>query len=330
MRAVRFFGVGDVRVEDIELTKPNEQQALVNVIYGGICGSDLHIYREGMFVAKIPETMGHEFIGRVISAPYGSSLQKGDIVIGDPRVPCEKCPACQAGDYHRCAALGFIGEVSPGAFAEYLAIKPEKLIPMKNDIDMRQGALAEPLAVAVHACRSIISSKPKGVLVAGAGPIGLLIALLLKKQYRLPKIAVADIDEYRLQKAVLAGADETVRSIANTAGEYDCIVDAVGSPNVLNAALTAVSPGGSIYILAIYEKLPVFDINLVVGNELTLKGNNAYSFKDLQEAADIINCGNYDFSWLISRVLPVEQASEAFALLTAKEKKDLKILIDLQ
>lgn len=330
MKAVRFYGVGDVRVEDIEQVQPNARQALVKIIYGGVCGSDLHIYREGMFVEKIPETMGHEFIGRVVSVPAGSSLKKDDIVIGDPRVPCGVCQACRAGYGNRCASLGFIGEVSPGAFAEYLAIEPEKLIPLKKDVDTRQGALAEPLAVAVHACRNIAASHPEKALVAGAGPIGLLIASLLKKQYCLNKVAVADIDAMRLKKAISAGADETVLSIADTKGEYDCIVDAVGSPAVFSEALTAIAPGGSIYISAIYEKLPKFDVNCFVSNELTLKGNNAYHFEDLKEAAEIINCGKYDFSWLISRILPAEQAAEAFTLLTAKEKKDLKILIDMQ
>lgn len=330
MKAVRFYGVGDVRVEDIAPIQPTSQQALVKIIYGGICGSDLHIYRKGMFVKNIPETMGHEFIGRVVSVPEGSELHKGNIVIGDPRVPCYKCQACQVGDYNRCSELGFIGEVSPGAFAEYLAIEPKKLIRLCDDVDTRQGAVAEPLAVAVHACHNIAASHPNRVLVAGAGPIGLLIAYLLKLQYGIAKVAVADIDASRLQKAVLVGADEIVLSIADTTGEYDCIVDAVGSPSVFNTALAAIAPGGGLYISAIYEKLPIFEVNMFVNNELTLSGNNAYSFKDLEEAKEIINCGKYDFSWLVTSVLPVEQAAEAFALLTAKEKKDLKILIDFQ
>ncbi|MEL7648685.1 MAG: alcohol dehydrogenase catalytic domain-containing protein [Sedimentibacter sp.] len=330
MRAVRFYGVGDVRVEEIEKVKSTDKQALVKIIYGGICGSDLHIFREGMFVKNIPETMGHEFIGRVVKVPTGSDLNEGDIVIGDPRVPCGNCNACKSGEYNRCKDLGFIGEVSPGAFAEYLAIEPQKLIKIKHDVDTKRGALAEPLAVAVHACHNIVSSNPKRVLIAGAGPIGLLIAYLLKFQYGILKVAVTDIDEYRLKKAIQAGVDEVITSIENTNGEYDCIVDAVGLPNVLNTSLSAIAPGGCIYISAIYEKNPILDVNIIVGNELLIKGNNAYSFKDLEEAVEMINSGSYDFSWLISRIVHVDNAPNAFDLLTTREKKDLKILIDFQ
>lgn len=330
MKAVRFYGISDVRVEEIEMVKPDSQQALVKIIYGGICGSDLHIFREGMFVEKVPETMGHEFIGRVVSVPPGTALKSGDLVIGDPRVPCNQCLACRSGDYHRCEALGFIGEVSPGGFAEYLAIKPEKLIRFENQIDLKQGALAEPLAVAVHACRNICETSVNKVLIAGAGPIGLLIAFLLKKQYNIPEVTVADLDAYRLDKAKVAGADYTTEQISEIKSEYDCAVDAIGSPAVLNHILNSVKPGGKVYISAIYEKLPIVDINYIVGNELSIKGNNAYSFDDLKMAVNIIDDCQYDLSWIISRIIPIYDAPTGFEMLVSKNKQDLKILIDMQ
>lgn len=330
MRAVKFYGVGDVRAEQVEKAVPAPDQALVRVLYSGICGSDLHIYREGMFVAKMEEIMGHEFVGRVESVPAGSPLSPGGLVVGDPRVPCGQCLGCQAGDFHRCSSLGFIGEVSPGCFAEYLAIAPEKLIPLTPEVDPVQGALAEPLAVAVHACHRIRKCDSTNALIVGAGPIGLLIATLLINQYGLEDVAVADIDSFRLSKAREAGVTTTMASAKEAAGRYDCIVDAVGLEVTLAAALESVRPGGSIYVSAIYEKLPVVDINLLVGGELHLVGNNAYGFEDMKEAAAILNSGTMDFSWLVTRILPAEQAADAFRLLTAREKQDLKILLDFQ
>lgn len=198
MKAVKFYGVGDVRTVDTEAATPGGGQALIRVLYGGICGSDLHIYRKGMFVERLEETMGHEFVGRVCSAPAESGLSEGDLVVGDPRVPCGHCRACLEGDSHRCASLGFIGEVRPGCFAEYLALEPEKLIVLPKDTDLKQAALCEPLAVAIHACKEIMRADPQRVLVMGAGPIGLLIACLLKAQYRVAQVTVADLDEFRL------------------------------------------------------------------------------------------------------------------------------------
>lgn len=326
MLAVRFFGIEDVRVENIDRVSPSPGQALVKIIYGGICGSDLHIYRKGMFVESIPETMGHEFIGRIESAPTDSGFKPGDIVVGDPRVTCGQCQGCTTGNSQCCSRLGFIGEVSPGGFAEYLAIDPAKLIKLGDNVDTRQGALVEPLAVAVHACHFI--KRTEHALVIGAGPIGLLIAYLLKKQYGVAEVAVADIDPYRLELAKKAGADLLVGDLNEVSGKYDCIVDAVGLEKVLNTALEIAAVRGCIYVSAIYEEIPVCDINLVVGKELSIIGNNGYNFDDMKEAADLINSGQYDLSWLISRTVPAINAPEAFRALVEKNKKDSKILID--
>ncbi|MDO4582072.1 MAG: alcohol dehydrogenase catalytic domain-containing protein [Bacillota bacterium] len=328
MLAVRYYGIGDVRAEQIEQVRPEEGQALIKVIYGGICGSDLHIYRVGMFVEKVPETMGHEFVGEIVSAPAGSGLAAGDLVAGDPRVVCGQCAACLAGLSQSCASLGFIGEVRPGCFGEYVALEAEKLIKFSRKIDAKQAALAEPLAVAVHAARRIAAEKVDNALVVGAGPIGLLIAFLLKHEYHFAQIGVTDIDDYRLGLAEKAGADRTGKDIALLAGQYDVLIDAVGQPKVFHSMLESAKPAARIHVSAVYEHIPECDLNELVHKELALKGNNCYSFADLQEAVDILSAEKYDFSWLISRVLPAARAAEAFALLTAKEKQDMKILLD--
>ena len=330
MKAVKFYGVGDVRTEEIPPVVPEEGQALIRVLYGGICGSDLHIYRKGMFVEKLGETMGHEFVGQVISAPPSSGLEPGTLVVGDPRVPCGRCQACREGDTHRCASLGFIGEVRPGCFAQLLALESEKLIPLPPETDRKQAALCEPLAVAVHACRGIMTVNPKRVLVVGAGPIGLLITALLKQVYHVEEVVVSDLDQFRRKQAVLAQADRTAADMSQAGVGFDCAVDAVGREEALAGTLGAVRPGGAVFISAIYEHLPVVDINTMVSNEQSLRGNNAYSFTDLQEAARLIGGGEVQLGWLVTSVLPADQADEAFRRLTAREKRDLKILLDFQ
>jgi 2-desacetyl-2-hydroxyethyl bacteriochlorophyllide A dehydrogenase len=334
MRAVKFYGPGKVGLEDIPAPVPAASEALVKILYGGICGSDLHIFRQGMFVEKPGETMGHEFSGVVVSAPAASGLSPGDLVVGDPRVPCGTCAPCLAGDTHRCSSLGFIGEVSPGAFAEYLVIAPEKLIRLKRGTDPAQAALAEPLAVAVHACRRIAAvtgdgagGGSGGVLVLGAGPIGLLVVYVLKKVYAVKRVGVFEIDPFRLGKAREAGADTPGSALERVNGRYSCMVDAVGAETALNKAIGAVEAGGHVFISAIYEKTPQVDINTLVSGELTLAGNNAYGFGDLREAAALIESGAHDFRWLVTSVLPPEEAGRGFELLTGKEKRDLKILL---
>ena len=151
MLAARYHGIGQIRVEHLPQPECGPGQSLVKVVYAGICGSDLHIYRKGMFVSTIPEIMGHEFSGVVAQVGPGvTTLQPGDQVVGDPRVSCGTCPWCRTGAYNLCPALGFIGEVRPGCFAEYLVLEANKLIKIPAAVELRRAALVEPLAVALH------------------------------------------------------------------------------------------------------------------------------------------------------------------------------------
>ena len=148
MKAARYYGIQDVRYEEVEKPVCGPDEALIKVAYAGICGSDLHIYNKGMFIQNIPETMGHEFAG-VIEA-VGDQVKgfaPGDAVIANPMVPCMACESCRNGSYNTCEALGFIGEVRPGCFGEYIAIAQDTLIPVPAQADLKQVALAEPLPV---------------------------------------------------------------------------------------------------------------------------------------------------------------------------------------
>jgi 2-desacetyl-2-hydroxyethyl bacteriochlorophyllide A dehydrogenase len=327
MKAVKFYGPGKVGVAEIPAPEPSDGEALVKILYGGICGSDLHIFREGMFVEKTGETMGHEFVGTVVSSPRGSGFSPADLVVGDPRVPCGRCPACAAGDFHRCSSLGFIGEVSPGAFADYLVIAPERLIKAKSGVDPREAVLAEPLAVAIHACRRIVRRGEDNALVLGAGPIGLLLVYLLKQVHAVNRVGVFDIDGFRLTKAREAGADILLEDLSRGGKPFSCVIDAVGAEAVLNGAIKAAAPGAYMFVSAIYEKPLRVDINTLVSKEITLAGNNAYGFEDLQEGVAMIGSGNHTLRWLVTSILPAGEAARAFTLLTRGEKRDLKILL---
>ena len=326
MKAVRNYGIRDVRFEEIEQVIPNPEEALIKVDYAGICGSDLHIYREGMFVEELPQTMGHEFVGHVVSAPEGSGFAAGDPVTGDPRIVCGKCRACQDGATPRCENLVFIGEARPGCFAEYVALPPEKLILLKEPADLKQAALIEPLAVAVHACKRMDAREDENALVVGGGPIGLLIAAILNGVYHLKNVAVADIDEYRQSVAKAAGLTRVGADLTAFAPEADIIVDAAGSGRALDLMIQHAKHGSRIYISAIYEKLPAVDLNTAVSKEMKLVGSNNYDRADLEEAAKLITEEGMDLSWIISSVLAPEQAAEGFERLAGTVKRDMKIL----
>ena len=181
MKALRWYGIHDVRTEEIDKPAPARGEVLIRVLYAGICGSDLHIYNKAMFIQNIPETMGHEFFGIVEDVSQAdqpgrkSGFKEGDLVIANPMMTCGECDSCRRGDFNTCEALGFIGEVRQGCFAKYICLPEDRLIHVPKYVDkyadMEKMALAEPLAVAVNVCnRAGLSACLK---IPGSGADGL-------------------------------------------------------------------------------------------------------------------------------------------------------------
>lgn len=326
MKAVRNYGIKDIRVEDIPRPQAKEGQALIRILYSGICGSDLHIYSKGMFITYTPETMGHEFVGEIVEAK-GGDFEAGQLVVGDPRIPCLKCAACAAKAYHRCPALAFIGEVSQGCFSEYLALPWDKLIRLNKIDKLEYGALVEPLAVAYHLCRKAAFGPGDKVAVFGCGPIGLLTILLAKKVFGAEMVTAVDIADTRLEKAKQAGADYQVKSLESAPlKEYAKAVEAAGAGLTFQAALECLAPGGLLAMVGIFENPVHLDPNSLIGKELRLIGCNTYTRRDLERAAEIVGANQLDLSFIISRIINFDQAGEAFEALTRRDKADLKIL----
>jgi threonine dehydrogenase-like Zn-dependent dehydrogenase len=325
MKAVRYHGIKDLRIDQIEIPTPTDDEVLIKVLYAGICGSDFHIYRKGMFVVHVPETMGHEVVGIIEGVGAGvEGFGLGDLVAVDPRVSCGKCPSCLKGAEHTCDALGFIGEVSQGGFAEYLTVKQEKLLKAKPGTDRRQLALIEPFAVALHVCARGGLTAEDSLAVVGAGPIGLLTILIAKRVFHVKNITAIDLSEMRLKLAELAGADHTSRSL-DVPMAYNKVVEAAGSPVTLMGALDLVGAGGTLLIAGLFENLVPLDPNLVVTKEITVKGSSVYTRSELEMAVKLIEDRAVDVDFLISKEVGLEQAMEVFKLLDT-DKSMAKIL----
>lgn len=328
MKAVRYYGPGDIRAEEIPQPIPNENQALIKILYSGICGSDLHIYRLGMFMTYSPETLGHEFIGKIVQAPADSSFERGDIVTGNPGVYCGECEFCRKQDFLHCENLTFIGEVCPGCDAEYMVLDINKLVKFKNDVDVKQAAVVEPLTVAHHACKIIKEHLQNNVAVFGCGPIGLLIGYLLKHMYNIAEITMLDTNGYRRKAAEKAGFTEVYSFPQEAENQsFSTIIDTTGSPAALAAEIQSLKPQGSLVVVSVFENLPTLDINALVSKEIKIIGSNAYNFEDMRETVKIIESGKYDFSWLISKIVSWEDAPEVFAELSSTPH-NLKVLFD--
>lgn len=328
MLAARYYGIQDIRVEDIPKPECLPGKVLVRVSYAGICGSDLHIYRKGMFVVTVPQTMGHEFCGIVEEVGEGvQGFKVGDHVIADPRVTCGKCQWCQEGAYNLCPELSFIGEICPGSYAEYILMDAEKLIPVPAELDMRRAALVEPMAVALHVIDQGKITENDSVGVIGVGPIGLL-TIVAARGVGVKNITAVDISPARLEIAQKVGASTILTSVPEDSTKaVDVVVEAAGREVTLSDAFKWLKPKGRLVMPALYEEPVTIDPNDVVCKELVLTGVNCYNTLDLQKAIDfLLNC-SADVEQVITHVLPLSSVNEAFSMLTTAGSKTAKILL---
>jgi len=328
MKAVRYYGKQDVRVEEIDRPQLEPDEVMVKVSYAGICGSDLHIYRKGMFIVNIPETMGHELVG--IVEKTGQNVQGfkvGDIVVADPRVPCGECSSCKKESYNTCQALGFIGEVSQGCFAEYIAVKQTKLLKVPDTDLIRQVALAEPLAVALHIGGIADFAEEDDIAVVGVGPIGLLTIVVARTLYKVKNITAIDVSAERLKLATKAGATAAWNSFDGQPGkEFGKIIEAAGAEITLNKSLDLLAVHGSLYVVSIFENNITIDPNVIVNKEIRVVGCNVYTTEELQKAAELIATRQVDVDFLITNEFSLDEGKKAFELLNSADKTVAKVL----
>ena len=298
MKAARFHGPGDIRIDEVPEPTPGPGQVQVAVDWCGICGTDLHEFLEGpIFIppkgsphpitgAELPVVMGHEFAG-VVSA-VGSEVrgvEEGDRVAVEPYYVCGECVACAAGRYNICRKLGFIGlSGQDGGFAEKCVVDSRWVHPL-GELPTDIGALVEPLAVGYHAAR--LSGLPAGgtAAVFGAGPIGLVTTAALKA-CGAGQVIVVEPAAARKQKAPAAGADavldptetdvpEAIRDLTGGAGA-DVTFECAGIDQVLASAIASVRPGGTVVNVAIWGHEASVAVNQLVFSEVSVIGSLAY------------------------------------------------------
>lgn len=328
MRAARYHGIRDLRIEALARPDVGPDDVLVRVAYAGICGSDLHVFGKGMFGIVPPMTMGHEFSGVVETAGESvRGLRPGDHVVGDPRLGCERCEWCERGEYHLCAELAFVGEAIPGSYAEYIVLPERRLVPVPASLDLQLAALVEPMAVAVHAVNAVTRPGQQSAGIIGAGPVGLLtlIVVLATSGWHL---RVAETIASRRELASALGAHEVFED-ADAAGERwaDVVFEAAGRPSTLAAGVRWLRPGGRLALIGIYEDPVTFDPTDVVVKEGGLVGVSAYGRQDLVDAAILLETHAATARRVISDVLPLERAAEGLEM-SGSGAANGKVLLD--
>lgn len=347
MKAARWYGAKDIRVEDVnEPEAMGEKDVKIKVKWCGLCGSDLHEYLDGpIFIPadaphplsgeQAPIVMGHEFAGEVVETGAGvSRVQVGDRVAVEPILSCGECPACRQNKYNLCEKVGFHGLAGGGGgFSEYTVVSEHMAHAMPEELSYEQGAFVEPAAVALHAVRQSALRAGDKAAVFGTGPIGLLVIEALKAAGASAIYAV-EISDIRKKKAENLGAIVIDPSEADAAAELqrlsgggvDVAFEVTGVPKVLPQAINSTSFGGETVIVSIWEKEAGIQPNTILLKERKVTGIIAY--RHIYPAVmDLMKQGYFQAEQFVTQKIPLEDVvTDGFEAL-AKEKSQIKILV---
>lgn len=326
MRAVRLYGIGDLRIETVsEPASPAGSDVLIKIFAAGICGSDLHNFKTGQWLSRSPSTPGHELTGEVMAVgPDARKFKPGDRVVADSRVACGTCPACQRGSPNLCQKLGFVGEVCDGGFAEMTVLPESIVLPVDRALPPAVAAMAEPLAVALHAVNRLAPERGEPILIAGAGPIGGLVALTLAREGHRP-LYIVDRNEarQRLVAEVTGAAAATLEDAPSTR----FAVDATGSAAVAASLAARSASGARIVFVGIFHEKLTIDPNLIVEREIDLIGCGAFA-GELPLAVARLPTYAPDLARYVEGPIGLAQIPKAYQDLIAGKATKLKTIID--
>lgn len=318
MKAAVLYGDRDMRVIDVPRATAGDDGVLIRVDTVGVCGTDLHTYKKGMFKEmSLPRgegiLFGHEFAGEVVSIAPGANIEgiaKGDRVMG----------------------------MALGAYAEFCAVSPiigDKPLVLKlpENVSYEEAATVEPLVVSLVAVKRANLQGGERVLITGAGMIGLGCVQVIRALHPECEIIVSDVADKRLAMAREFGASRTINAMeedvvadmkalageefvlygSTTSGNIDVAIEASGLAQPLNQALEVVKPlTGRLIGVALYEDQPAIDVNQIVSKNLTVIGTLGYTEEDMRDALDLIASGQVDRKPLITHRYALTEAAEAF------------------
>jgi len=341
MRAAIFRGVEDVSVGDVDEPVISRDGIIIDVHACGICGTDVHGFASGLLLEP-GQVMGHEFAGEVTAV--GEDVT--DIVVGErvaamPLVPCWSCPECVAGRVELCAQAfnPGIGFGLPGALAERVHVPTAKVgrtvFRLPADVGYEEGALLEPLAVAVHAAERAPRSASDVVVILGLGPIGQLIGRVLLGTGASRVVGVERSPTRRAcaERAGIETVDGTpgiAESVASVLGDtpVDIAFEAAGPPSFPNEAVGLVRKGGTVVIVSTYEAPALVDVASFAVTQKTVTSTSAYRSEDYTRAIALVRDGLVVPGEIVTGRESIGDIASVLSNLV-RPGEDIKILINL-
>jgi L-iditol 2-dehydrogenase len=337
MRALHLSAPRQLEVVDVPDPVPQHNEALIRLECGGICGSDVSVYRGDHPFRKPPVVLGHEVAGEVVSVGRDlAGISVGDRVAVEPQIVCGHCHQCLSGRPNLCRNKKVVGVHWPGMFSEYIAAPQDVLYPLAPSTTFEQGALIEPSAVAVRAVRLANIGPASSVAVLGVGAIGSLVVRVCAAAGASDLLAT-DVRDYNLERlkdvahctTVNVRTTEVDRRQSSGNRGFDAVVVATGSRSSLSDALALVKPGGTVVVVALYNALVDLDPNQIVTQEICVQGALTYTSGDFRAAASLINNGIVDVESLVSHRFELGDGPELFRRIDEGSWDHSKVILSL-
>lgn len=310
MKTIVIHKPGEVELIETEMPIVKEGEALLKVLYGGICGSDLGTYRGTFAYADYPRIPGHEFSAQIIKiGDNDKGLKEGMIVTCNPYFNCETCYCCERGLLNCCESNETMGAQRDGAFSEYITMPIERIYDGKG-LNPKQLALIEPFCISYHGVSRANIKQGDKVLVVGAGTIGVLAAISAKAKGG--EVYIADVAEEKLQYACdtfgLAGMIknegeesflEKVHTITGKQHGFDVCIEAVGLPSTFQNCIDAAAFGGRVVLIGVGKTNLDFNFTMIQKKELNIFGSRNALKKDFLELIDLVKSGEVDLEKIV-------------------------------
>jgi L-iditol 2-dehydrogenase len=321
MRVAVLNRPGQLELQERPVPEPAPGHVLVAVRSVGVCGSDVHYFQHGRigdFVVRDPLVLGHEVSGRVVAAGPGVDPGRvGRRVAIEPGASCGRCPQCRAGRYNLCPDMRFFATPPvDGAFGEYVLVRADLAFDLPDRVSDNAAALLEPLSVGIWANGKAGIAPGGSVLIAGAGPIGLVTAQVARAR-GATTIVVSDIAAHRLPAAERSGATAALPAsdVPDACRDFDAFIDCSGAPGAIAAGIRALAPAGRAVLVGMGPDELVLPFGFIQRREITVTGTFRYAHT-WPAAIALAASGAVSLDELVTDRFPLAQAEQALRAVT--------------
>jgi 2-desacetyl-2-hydroxyethyl bacteriochlorophyllide A dehydrogenase len=347
MKAGVLYGDRKIEVRDVQDPTPGPGEVIVESRFGGICGTDVHIYR-GEFRSRVrfPAIQGHEFGGAVVElGPNVSGWAVGDRVAVDPIIPCRACPACRRGQVNCCRSLRLLGVDDDGGFGRLVAVPQANLYRLPDDMAMEHVPLVETFALGHHVLDRGRVQPGETVAILGAGKLGLSVLDVLCHGASPASTVVCDVQPFRLEVARRIGADVTVdvtredpvaRAVEATGGAgVDCVIECVGHYHLpegqeppLAQAVSMIRNGGRIVTAGLGEQLTAVHFKTLVLKEAEIVASRV-TLGEFARAIRMLAKRRLHPELLVTDSMPLRDITAAFEKVDREDPRTIKVVLDI-